>query len=131
MAFLTKKKIALAIGLLVIGGAAAAYYSKSKTPVVEPPRFRVAAADTGNITQTVTATGTINPVALINIGSQVSGTVNELKADFNDHVKKGQVLLTLDPTIFNARSARPTRNWRRRAPRCGWRRPPTRATRRW
>jgi HlyD family secretion protein len=102
MAFLTKKKIALAIGLLVIGGAAAAYYSQSKTPVVEPPRFRVAAVDTGNITQTVTATGTINPVALINIGSQVSGTVNELKADFNDHVKKGQVLLTLDPTIFNA-----------------------------
>ena len=102
MAFLTKKKIVLAIGLLVIGGAAAAYYSQSKTPVVEPPRFRVAAVDTGNITQTVTATGTINPVALINIGSQVSGTVNELKADFNDHVKKGQVLLTLDPTIFNA-----------------------------
>jgi len=104
MAFLTKKKIALALalGLLLIGGAAAAYYSKSKTPVVEPPRFRVAAADTGNITQTVTATGTINPVALINIGSQVSGTVNELKADFNDRVKKGQVLLTLDPTIFNA-----------------------------
>jgi HlyD family secretion protein len=102
MAFLTKKKIALAIGLLVIGGVAAVYYSKSKTPVVEAPRFRVAQADTGNITQTVTATGTINPVALINIGSQVSGTVNELKADFNDHVKKGQVLLTLDPTIFNA-----------------------------
>lgn len=102
MAFLTKKKIALALGLLVIVGGAAAWYSKSKTPVVEPPRFRVAAADTGNITQTVTATGTINPVALINIGSQVSGTVNELKADFNDHVKKGQVLLTLDPTIFNA-----------------------------
>ena len=56
----------------------------------------------GNITQTVTATGTINPVALINVGSQVSGTVVELKADFNDHVKKGQVLLKLDPTIFNA-----------------------------
>jgi len=99
---MTKKKIALALGLVLIVGGAAAYYSKSKTPVVEPPRFRVAAADTGNITQTVTATGTINPVALINIGSQVSGTVNELKADFNDHVKKGQVLLTLDPTIFNA-----------------------------
>ncbi|MCU6496350.1 efflux RND transporter periplasmic adaptor subunit [Rugamonas sp. A1-17] len=102
MAFLTKKKMALAVGLLVICGASAAWYSKSKTPVVEPPRFRVAAADTGNITQTVTATGTINPVALINIGSQVSGTVSELKADFNDHVQKGQVLLKLDPTIFNA-----------------------------
>lgn len=102
MAFFTKKKIALAVGAIVIGGAALAFYSKSQTPVVEAPRFRVAAVDTGNITQTVTATGTINPVALINIGSQVSGTVNVLKADFNDRVKKGQMLLTLDPTIFNA-----------------------------
>ena len=102
MAFFTKKKIALMVGVIAIGGAALAFYSKSRTPVAEAPRFRVAAVDTGNITQTVTATGTINPVALINIGSQVSGTVNVLKADFNDRVKKGQILLTLDPTIFNA-----------------------------
>ena len=102
MALFTKKKIALAVGVIVIGGAALAFHSKSQTPVVEAPRFRVAAADTGTITQTVTATGTINPVALINVGSQVSGTVNVLKADFNDRVKKGQLLLTLDPTIFNA-----------------------------
>src|SRR5471030_2280638 len=102
MAFLTKKKIALAVGLIAVGGAGAAWYGKTKAAVVEAPRFRFAAADTGNITQTVTATGTINPVALINIGSQVSGTVSELKADFNDHVKKGQILLKLDPTIFNA-----------------------------
>lgn len=102
MAFFTRKKIALAVGVIAIGGAVLAFYAKSQTPVVEPPRFRVAAVDTGTITQTVTATGTINPVALINIGSQVSGTVNVLKADFNDRVKKGQVLLTLDPTIFNA-----------------------------
>lgn len=102
MAFFTKKKIALAVGAIVIGGATLAFYTKSQTPVVEAPRFRVAAVDTGTITQTVTATGTINPVALINIGSQVSGTVNVLKADFNDRVKKGQILLTLDPTIFNA-----------------------------
>ena len=102
MALLTKKKIALAVGLLAVAGGAAAYYSKTKAPVVEPARFRTAAVETGNITQTVTATGTINPVALINIGSQVSGTVAELKADFNDRVQKGQVLLKLDPTIFNA-----------------------------
>lgn len=102
MALLTKKKIALAVGLLAVAGGAAAYYAKTKAPVVEPARFRTAAVETGNITQTVTATGTINPVALINIGSQVSGTVAELKADFNDRVQKGQVLLKLDPTIFNA-----------------------------
>ena len=40
MAFFTKKKIAVAVGAIVIGGAALAFYSKSQTPVVEPPRFR-------------------------------------------------------------------------------------------
>lgn len=102
MAFLTKKKIVLAVGLLIVAGATSAWYARSKPAAVEPARFRTAPVDRGTITQTVTATGTINPVALINIGSQVSGTVSELKADFNDHVKKGQVLLKLDPTIFNA-----------------------------
>lgn len=102
MAFLTKKKILLAVGLLIVAGATSAWYARSKPAAVEAPRFRTAPVDRGTITQTVTATGTINPVALINIGSQVSGTVSELKADFNDHVKKGQVLLKLDPTIFNA-----------------------------
>jgi HlyD family secretion protein len=102
MTFFTKKKTLLAIGLLVLGGAAAAYHLKTRPAVVEPSRYRDVAADVGNITQTVTANGTINPVALINVGSQVSGTVIELHADFNDRVKKGQVLLKLDPTIFNA-----------------------------
>lgn len=92
----------LAVGLLVVVGAGLGYRQYSKPPVVAPSRYRDVAADVGNITQTVTANGTINPVALINVGSQVSGTVSELNADFNDRVKKGQVLLKLDPTIFNA-----------------------------
>jgi HlyD family secretion protein len=102
MAISTKKTIWLAIGLLAVAGAGAAWYHKGKTPAIEPLRYRTALVDTGNITQTVTANGTINPVALTSVGSQVSGTVSELKADFNDRVKKGQVLLKLDPTIFNA-----------------------------
>ncbi len=102
MKLLTKKRVALAVGLLLVGAAGAAYMQKNKEPKLEESKYRSVLADTGNITQTVTATGTINPVALINVGSQVSGTVVELKADFNDHVKQGQVLLKLDPTIFNA-----------------------------
>lgn len=102
MTLFTRKKTLLAAGLLALGGAAAAYHHASKPAGPEPSRYRDAPADIGNITQTVTANGTINPVALINVGSQVSGTVVELKADFNDRVKKGQVLLKLDPTIFNA-----------------------------
>lgn len=102
MKIFTKKKILLATGLLLAGVATAAYIQSKKEKPIPDAKFRTTVVDSGNITQTVTATGTINPVALINVGSQVSGTVVELKADFNDHVKKGQVLLKLDPTIFNA-----------------------------
>lgn len=102
MPLFTKRRAAVFLVLLVVGGAGAAWMQSKKEPAIPEARFQSAVADKGTITQTVTATGTINPVALINVGSQVSGTVVELKADFNDHVKKGQVLLKLDPTIFNA-----------------------------
>ena len=56
----------------------------------------------GDIRQTVSTSGTLDPVVLVNVGTQVSGTVNRLYVNFNDHVRKGQVLLTLDPTLFQA-----------------------------
>ena len=103
MTFFTRKRILISIGILALVGAAGAYYQYTQSkPKEEELKFRTALVDMGNITQTVTASGTLNPVALINVGSQVSGTVVELNADFNDRVKKGQVLLKLDPTIFNA-----------------------------
>lgn len=102
MKLLTKKRVAIAAGVVVIGGAAAAWWMPKGEPKLPPSKYRSAAVDMGAINQTVTATGTINPVALVNVGSQVSGTVVELNADFNDRVTKGQVLLKLDPTIFNA-----------------------------
>ncbi|MCA1854727.1 efflux RND transporter periplasmic adaptor subunit [Massilia oculi] len=98
----TKKRVAVAAAILVVGGAAAAWLMPRGEPKVPPSKYRTAQVDMGAINQTVTATGTINPVALVNVGSQVSGTVVELNADFNDRVTKGQVLLKLDPTIFNA-----------------------------
>jgi HlyD family secretion protein len=102
MKIFTKKRVALAVGLLIVGVAGASLMKKEDAGKAPPSRFRSTAVDSGTITQTVSASGTINPVALINVGSQVSGTVIELNADFNDRVKKGQVLLKLDPTIFNA-----------------------------
>jgi HlyD family secretion protein len=56
----------------------------------------------GEISQMVTASGTLNPVVLVNVGTQVSGTVKKLHADFNSTVAAGQVLLELDPTLFRA-----------------------------
>jgi HlyD family secretion protein len=99
---ITKIRLLLVLGPLLAVVATVAYLHSKKEKPLPDSKYRTTVVDSGNITQTVTATGTINPVALINVGSQVSGTVVELKADFNDHVKKGQVLLKLDPTIFNA-----------------------------
>jgi len=64
--------------------------------------FQTAMVKYGDITQTVTATGTLNPVVLVSVGTQVSGTVQKLYTDFNSHVKAGQVLLTLDPTLLRS-----------------------------
>jgi HlyD family secretion protein len=102
MKLFTKKRVLLVVGVMSVGGATAAFVQAKRTPEIPPLKYQVAVVDTGDLNQTVNATGTINPVTLVNVGSQVSGTVVELLADFNDHVKKGQVLLKLDPTIFNA-----------------------------
>ena len=56
----------------------------------------------GSLAQTVTASGTLNPQNTISVGTQVSGTISEIDADFNAHVKKGQVLAKIDPTTFQA-----------------------------
>lgn len=73
-------------------------------------RFQTATIQYGDITQTVTATGTLNPVVLVSVGTQVSGTVQKLYADYNSQVKAGQVLLTLDPTLFRAQVAQDEAN---------------------
>ncbi|HTJ27228.1 MAG TPA: efflux RND transporter periplasmic adaptor subunit [Candidatus Limnocylindria bacterium] len=57
---------------------------------------------TGSLAQTVTASGTLNPQNTIAVGTQVSGTISEIDADYNTHVKKGQILAKLDPTTFQA-----------------------------
>jgi HlyD family secretion protein len=63
-------------------------------------QYRLEKVDHGNITQTVTATGTLSAVTTVQIGSQVSGVISRLYADFNSRVKKGQLLAELDPTPF-------------------------------
>ncbi|MCE5232411.1 MAG: efflux RND transporter periplasmic adaptor subunit [Mizugakiibacter sp.] len=64
--------------------------------------YRTAQAGYADIEQTISANGTLNPVTLVNVGTQVSGTVRRLYADYNDRVQAGQVLLELDPSIYRA-----------------------------
>jgi HlyD family secretion protein len=89
--------VALAAAL---GGAAYLWWRLS--PDTAEQKYRTAAAKTGDVTQTVAANGTLNPVVLVSVGTQVSGTVKKLRVDFNDRVKAGQVLLELDPALLQA-----------------------------
>ncbi len=66
------------------------------------PEYRTDPVTRGNIQQAITATGTVNAVTTVLVGTQVSGTIKTLFADFNSHVKKGQVIAQIDPSTFES-----------------------------
>ena len=90
---------------LVLAGAGGGYgwYRQQATQSPEQ-RYRMQDIEKGDIVQTVSANGTLNPVVLVNVGTQVSGTVTRLFVDFNDKVEKGQALLELDQSLLAAQS---------------------------
>src|SRR3954471_11386625 len=65
-------------------------------------RYQLGEISRGDVTSRIVANGTLNPVTVVNVGSQVSGTVAELYADYNDPVKKGQMIAQLDPRVYEA-----------------------------
>ncbi len=68
----------------------------------KPPEYQTVTVAEGAMTQIVTATGTLNPVINVTVGSQISGNISELHADFNSAVKKDQVVAILDPSTYQA-----------------------------
>src|SRR5882672_4901426 len=66
----------------------------------DKPQYFTTAADRGDIRAVVEATGTINAVITVQVGSQVSGTISHLFVDFNSRVKKGQLVAQIDPPLF-------------------------------
>ncbi|MBQ2859519.1 MAG: efflux RND transporter periplasmic adaptor subunit [Alphaproteobacteria bacterium] len=84
--------------LIVIGGAWWIFGGTSK----KPGEFITMNITRGDLRQVVTATGEIMPVNTVNVGSQVSGTIDNLYVDFNSKVKKGDVLLTIEPSVLQA-----------------------------
>jgi HlyD family secretion protein len=65
-----------------------------------PPRYFTAKVVRGNLTATVQATGTVNAVTTVQVGSQISGRINKLFVDFNSPVKQGQLIAQIDPTVY-------------------------------
>ncbi len=72
--------------------------------------YRTEPVKRGDVQQTVTATGTVNPVTTVQVGTQVSGTIQTLYVDFNSRVKKGQLIARIDPTFFETQLAQAQAN---------------------
>src|SRR5881296_1521843 len=96
---LTRKTAVIALVLVMLGGILAFSMRSQKSSSVQ---FFTATADTGPLRNVVNATGVVQTVVTVQVGSQVSGQVEELYADYNSVVKHGQLLAKLDPRNFQA-----------------------------
>jgi HlyD family secretion protein len=93
------KWVILVLLLAAIAGGLV-WYSKSDND--EAPQFQTTTATRGDIVQLVSASGTLNPVINVQVGSQISGNIQRLFVDYNSLVKSNQVVAQLDPAIFQA-----------------------------
>src|ERR1700689_2909808 len=89
-------RIALTV---TIAAAAIYYYTRGGTA---EPKYVTATVDRGPIVRSVIATGTVNPVTTVQVGSYVSGPISAIYADFNSPVKAGQLIAKIDPRPFQA-----------------------------
>lgn len=93
------KKIIIFAAAALLLVSAAIYFFVNRSP---EPRFRTAKVEKGSIVSTVTASGTVNAVVTVQVGTQVSGTIQKLFVDYNSKVKKGEPIAQIDPSIFNS-----------------------------
>jgi HlyD family secretion protein len=96
-----QKKSYIAVGLVLILSIIGVLVHRLAF-AKETTAYRFAKIERGSVQSTVSATGTLNAVTTVSVGTQVSGQVSELLVDFNDHVKKGQLLARIDPTLAQA-----------------------------
>ena len=97
----TVSKKQIFIGLILLFVTVAFWLSNEKKESKES-QYKTRNIERGDIIQTISANGTLTPVVLVNVGTQVSGTVARLYVDYNDQVKTGQVLAELDPALLHA-----------------------------
>lgn len=94
-------KKALIIGIIALLAAGGGYYAYRQRETGNQ-EYKIAKVERGPLRSTVAATGTVNPVMSVLVGTQVSGRISALHADFNSHVTQGDLLAEIDPTAFEA-----------------------------
>ena len=95
----------LIIGLGVVAMMVVAVVACQMRPKPVKDPYRTAAVETGSITKSVSASGTLQALVTVDVGSQISGQITKILVDFNDHVKRGQVMAVLDPQTYQTRVA--------------------------
>ncbi|MDB4905414.1 MAG: putative macrolide-specific efflux protein [Gemmatimonadetes bacterium] len=94
-----KNSIRIAIAIATAASLGGGFYAWHNAQASAVTSWRYAAVEQGSLRSTVSATGTLNAVRTVEVGTQVSGQIAAINVDFNDHVKKGQLIARIDPTL--------------------------------
>lgn len=98
--------VAVVVALLAAAGVAAWKFRNASKATA----YRFARVERGDVVQTVRATGTVQPIRLVQVGTQVNGPITKLYVDYNDEVKAGDLVAQIDPITYEARLAQDTAN---------------------
>ena len=101
---LQRKPVLLVVGILILAVLGFLVWGEGEVDPAE--KYLKVEVQRGDVRRTVTSTGTLQAVVTVQVGSQVSGRIQELHADFNSVVKKGQTLAIIDPANFEAQRDR-------------------------
>jgi HlyD family secretion protein len=104
-----KTTIWITSAMLIIG--AAGLYLAARPGEVSQPSYTLAKVERGELTLSVSATGAMNPLITVLVGSQVSGTIEKVQVDFNSQVRKGDVIAQIEPSLFQAKVAQEQANY--------------------
>ncbi|MCX5800789.1 MAG: efflux RND transporter periplasmic adaptor subunit [Candidatus Eisenbacteria bacterium] len=99
---MSKRTRSIVMVIVIVVAAVSVYFVLHRRSAKSNGDVKTAAVGRGNITVVVTATGTLNPLNSVQVGSQISGTVAELHADFNSRVRRGQLIALIDTTFLVA-----------------------------
>ncbi|MEE9158231.1 MAG: efflux RND transporter periplasmic adaptor subunit [Gammaproteobacteria bacterium] len=106
-----RSKITLWIAALLLIAGASGLYVGGQDTAVRTPSYALATVERGELTLSVSASGTLSPLITVQVGSQLSGTLEKVYADFNDQVKKGDVIAQIEPSLFKAQVAQAQANF--------------------
>ena len=99
---LTRRNLLIALGAVVVLVVVARGFAGGDAEAADAPLYETAAVRVGSLQSTVSATGTLDAVGTVTVGTQVSGEVARVFVDFNDRVERGQILALVDPELLDA-----------------------------